>query len=231
MAKPTLNFLLSFEEDFDLSEENRELQLQSVQRFIKEKYDFPLYLVQHNDEKSLHYSFSILNYDLKTMRPLAKQLDTSKLQDEIANHLKSDNMDFGHKRGDAKTISLAKHRTIMEGKTLELQNEMETLKEANESLASDKVHLTNEVEKLRDDKEEMDEIYSEFEKYKLETKTEITSIINDFTDAGLNYKGKTNISLKKLAGKYLNYDDMSKLQTLMNKLEMLTEKEIRNQKK
>ena len=237
-TKPVLNFLLSFEEDFDLSEEDRLSQIESVRDFIKNKYDYPIYLVQHNDEKSLHYSFSIINYCKKTNRPLAKQIDTSKLQDEIANHLKSDNMDFGHTRGNPKTISLAKHRTIMEGKTLELENNIKSLENDNElllnknaSLLEDKENLNTEVEQLREDKIEMDSIYSDFEKYQNEVREEVKLIINTFTEAGLNYKGKTQLSLTKLAGRHLNYKDMEKLQKLMGKLIKLTEKEIRNQKK
>ena len=64
-----------------------------------------------------------------------------------------------------------------------------------------------------------------------EVREEVSFIINAFTDAGLNYKGKTKLSLTKLGGKYLNLNDMKKLQVLMAKLETLTEKEIRNQKK
>ena len=133
-TKQGLNFLLSFEKDFDLSEENRVAQFKSVKKYILENFDYPLYLVQHNDEKSLHYSFTVLNYSNTTHRPIAKQIDTSLLQDSIADHLKKDGQDYGHTRGVKKEISDKDHKTIMEGKVQDLEKENKALKVENDEL-------------------------------------------------------------------------------------------------
>jgi len=130
-TKPTLNFLLTFEADFDLSEDKRLEQLKSVQRFIEKHFAYPLYLVQHNDEKALHYHFSVMNFG-EDLKPISKNIDPSKLQDLIADHLKEDNQDYGHTRGESKTTTNSEHRTIMEGKILAAEEENELLKIENE---------------------------------------------------------------------------------------------------
>lgn len=177
-TKPTLNFLLSFSKDFDLSEEEREAQLQSVKNFITKKFSLPIYLVQHNDEKSLHYSFSVMNYDLKNNRPLAKTIDTSFLQDEIANHLKNDNQDYGHTRGIKKGISKSEHLGILQGKVKEQEEIIkqqakiiEEQKECNEVLNNLKIEMDTLMKLFEgfllceSDKEKYEQLQKMYQRY------------------------------------------------------------------
>jgi len=189
-TKETLNFLLSFSKDFDLPEEERVKQYNIVKQYITEHYDYPVYLVQHNDEKSLHYSFSVLNFSDKTSRPISKQIDTSSLQDEVFNYLKKYNVDYGHTRGQSKTISLAKHRTIMEGKVAELKEDNKKLIELNTQYKLD----TENLKKLYEDgvNEIADELYD---------------LLNDENSASFAQKlyravrGKSKERLEKLIAK------------------------------
>jgi len=145
-TKPSLNFLISFESEFDLSEENRQAQYESVERFIKKNFDFPIYLVQHNDEKSLHYTFSVMNFD-KDLKPIAKKIDTFYLQDMIADHLQEEGQDYGHKRGITKDISGAEHKGIVESKVKDAETKIEQLETQIEKLQKENSDLKTDFQK------------------------------------------------------------------------------------
>ena len=221
-TKPTINFLLSFSKDFDLSEEDRIKQMESVKEFITKNYSLPIYLVQHNDEKALHYSFSIMNYDFKTQRPIAKQINTSQLQDNITNHLKQDNQDYGHNRGIKKNISLKEHKTIMQGKVEEENKKLEILKNQNEELILKNEKLENNFKSMRTEYLGIIDIYNEELKTSVE---ELEIILQDFIDLGLNYKGKNMADLFTLFTRYLKQEENQiKFEKLKTKLETMVNK-------
>jgi hypothetical protein len=203
-TKPTLNFLLSFEEDFDLPDKNKVEQMESVKNFIKAKYDYPVYLVQHNDEKALHYSFTIINYDKKTMRPISKQIDTRQLQDDIADWLKKDNQDYGHKRGIQKSISLAEHKSILDGKVAELENE--------------KKILQDEIDEMKIDADKYDKYFTKCENYEGEMKTSINKMLNDYVECSNLYKGKDVAGLGRLFARKLKAGDVEDIDDLIEKV-------------
>ena len=197
-TKPTINFLLSFSTDFDLPLDKRSEQLNCVNNFIISKYDYPIYLVQHNDEKALHYSFTILNYDKKSMRPISKQIDTSKLQDEISNWLIKHNQDYGHKRGITKEITHAKNRTIMEGKVLELNQKIESLEEDKKQIVDDnqkqligleqeKKQLEDGNQKLKQDNQDLEKSKMELESRNKSLETKISSMENNIQELTTKY--------------------------------------------
>ena len=221
-TKPTINFLLSFSKDFDLSEEDRIKQMESVKDFITQNYSLPIYLVQHNDEKALHYSFCIMNYDFKTQRPIAKQINTSQLQDNITNHLKQDNQDYGHNRGIKKNISLKEHKTIMQGKVEEETKKLEILENQNEELILKNKKLENNFENMRTEYLGIIDIYNEELKTSVE---ELEIILQDFIDLGLNYKGKNMADLFTLFTRYLKQEENQiKFEKLKTKLETMVNK-------
>ena len=142
-TKEVISGLISFSKDFDLSEEDRIKQFEIVKQFVKEEFDYPIYCVQHNDEKALHYQFCFLNYDNKTNRPLAKQINTFDLQDKVFDYLKKYNVDYGHSRGIPKEKSNSENRSIMEGKVKELEEENEKLKTIQEELLNNITGIVN----------------------------------------------------------------------------------------
>ena len=230
-TKPTINFLLSFSKDFDLSEEDRIKQMDSVKDFITKNYSLPIYLVQHNDEKALHYSFSIMNYDFKTQRPIAKQINTSQLQDNITNHLKQDNQDYGHNRGIKKNISLKEHKTIMQGKVEEESKKLEIVKNQNEEL---KLQHQIEIDKLVEEKQillnENDSIQNEQDNLKqilFEGIDNLEKLSEDFVEFGIQYKGKNIDGIFKLFKRYLDKDKQEDIDKMFNKIQ----KQIDNSKK
>jgi len=230
-TKPTINFLLSFSKDFDLSEEDRIKQMDSVKDFITKNYSLPIYLVQHNDEKALHYSFSIMNYDFKTQRPIAKQINTSQLQDNITNHLKQDNQDYGHNRGIKKNISLKEHKTIMQGKVEEQNKKLEMLENQNEEL---KLQHQIEIDKLVEEKQillnENDSIQNEQDNLKqilFEGIDNLEKLSEDFVEFGIQYKGKNIDGIFKLFKRYLDKDKQEDIDKMFNKIQ----KQIDNSKK
>jgi len=230
-TKPTINFLLSFSKDFDLSEEDRIKQMKSVKDFITKNYSLPIYLVQHNDEKALHYSFSIMNYDFKTQRPIAKQINTSQLQDNITNHLKQDNQDYGHNRGIKKNISLKEHKTIMQGKVEEESKKLEIVKNQNEEL---KLQHQIEIDKLVEEKQillnENYIIQNEQDNLKqilFEGIDNLEKLSKDFVELGIQYKGKNIDGVFTLFKRYLDKDKQKDIEKMFNKIQ----KQIDNSKK
>jgi len=213
-TKEVISGLITFSKDFDLSELERQRQFDIVKGWIEKEFDYPIYVVQHNDEKSLHYHFCILNYDKKTNRPLAKQINTSKLQDKVFDYLKEHNVDYGHTRGISKTISLKEHKTIMEGKVKEQEEKVKNLETNINKLTKEKIDLKNQIEKLR-------ELSSEYE-------VEIEGILKDFIDLGLSYKGKSNNELVSMFKRYLSRDTLEKANRLKEKLEKQLEKHKKN---
>jgi hypothetical protein len=117
-TKPVLNFMMSWNSDLNLADEkSKKEHWDSVTKFIKNKFDHVIYVVQKNDEDGLHYSFSILNYDKTKHKSMARDLDVSwfsNLQDEFADQLKKDGQDYGFTRGIK--YSNAKHRTLGESR-------------------------------------------------------------------------------------------------------------------
>jgi len=200
-TKPVLNFLISFSKDFDLPLEEREKQLEYVKVYVKTRFDFPLYLVQHNDEKALHYSFSVVNFDKVNNKPISKTIDTSKLQDDIADFLKKYNVDYGHNRGVPKTISLSQHRSILEGKVKELKDNEKKLKEEITSLKGELITQNQNYKDLIGQIEKVEHNV----KYGLKV---YEQVIVDLTNLGINIKGKNNDGLMKLLKRYLNRKDM-----------------------
>jgi len=221
-TKPTLNFLISFSKDFDLNEEDRQKQFEVVKKFIQEHYSIPLYLVQHNDEKSLHYTFSIINFDKNEKRPLGKRLDTSLLQDLVFDYLKQHNVDYGHTRGETKSITMKEHKTIMEGKVQELKEQEQKLKEEIETLKFSNEKLKEENKKLQEDKIELKNNIVSVHNQGL---TYLEDLLNDFIELGLNYKGKDTNSLVELFNRYLKGDKQKKLEELTLKLKKIVIKE------
>ncbi len=204
-TKEVISGLITFSKDFDLSELERQRQFDIVRGFIQKEFDHPIYVVQHNDEKSLHYHFSVLNYENDTNRPLAKQINTSKLQDKVFDYLKEHNVDYGHNRGISKTISMKEHKTIMEGKVAEQVEKINNLEQKNNMLHQEQINLKNQIKKLRG-------ISSEYE-------VEIEGILEDFIDLGLSYKGKSNNELVGMFKRYLSSDTLDKANKLKDKLE------------
>lgn len=193
-TKETINILFSFSKNFDLPEEDREKQFKVVKKFVEERFDYPLYVVQHNDEKSLHYGATILNFDNQTNRPLSKQIDTSYLQDEFFDYLKKNNVDYGHRRGDPKEITNAENRGILEGKIIELEKQNEELKADMERM-----------------KELQADIYSA-----------LVDMVMEFYEIGMNYKGKSAEELLDLFKSY--FVNESKFETLFDKVVKLGKK-------
>lgn len=245
-TKPTINFLLSFSTDFDLDEEHRKQQANCVEKFIKSKYDFPLYLVQHNDEKALHYSFTILNFDKNTMRPISKQIDTSKLQDDISEWLIQNNQDYGHTRGVKKTISNAEHRTIMEGKVQELENkihskevELKELENKNKTLTSENLNLEARNQSLETKNNELEKSLNDLETKFRESKNNyehsieiIKQTIQDFNELSLSFKGKNGSKVLGMLDRYMKSTNTSKFDGMMNKLiKLVNEDEQSKQRK
>ena len=209
-TKPSLNFLLSFESEFDLTPENRQKQFDSVQNFINKKFDFPIYLVQHNDEKSLHYSFSVMNFD-KELSPIAKKIDTFNLQDEIADHLKEEGQEYGHTRGVSKAISFKEHKSIMESKAndaeeklSDIKNEMKQLQEEIFKTKLENIELKNENEEL---KELSEELIEDFE-----------NILSDLEKLG---EEKDAIQFVKMFKRYLKTNSKPKLEKLVAKFQRM----------
>jgi len=233
-TKPTINFLLSFSKDFDLSEEDRIKQMESVKEFITKNYSLPIYLVQHNDEKALHYSFSIMNYDFKTQRPIAKQINTSQLQDNITNHLKQDNQDYGHNRGIKKNISLKEHKTIMQGKVEEESKKLEIVKNQNDELILKNKKLDNQNDELILKNKKLE---SQNENIKIEQGNlkqilfdgieNLEQLSADFVEFGIKYKGKDIDSVLQLFQRYFDKDKQQDINKMFNKIQ----KQIDNSKK
>jgi hypothetical protein len=233
-TKPTINFLLSFSKDFDLSEEDRIKQMESVKDFITKNYSLPIYLVQHNDEKALHYSFSIMNYDFKTQRPIAKQINTSQLQDNITNHLKQNNQDYGHNRGIKKNISLKEHKTIMQGKVEEESKKLEILENQIEELILKNKKLDNQNEELilknKKLENQNDSIKSEQDNLKqtlFDGIENLEKLSKDFVEFGIKYKGKDIDGVFALFQRYLDKDKQEDINKMFNKIQ----KQIDNSKK
>jgi hypothetical protein len=225
-TKPVLNFLLSFSKDFDLNEEDRVKQFKVVKQYIQEHFDYAISLHQHNDEKALHYSFNVLNFDKKTKRPIAKQIDTSKLQDQIANYLTKYNANYGHSRGEKKTVSLAKHRTIMEAKVQQLQEKEKELQEKNKQIEDLNYSLekkNKQIEKMV--QENLDNLNTVENQY-IE---EIENIIADL----IEFKTAQDVEsfLKKVARAIKNDKD-NRIEKLINKwqkgLEIVKERKVKN---
>lgn len=210
-TKPTLNFLLSFSKDFDLSIEDREKQFQSVKRFIENNFSFPIYLIQHNDEKALHYSFSIFNYCKKTNRPLAKQINTSKLQDLIAEHLKADNQDYGHIRGEAKTISRKEHKSILSAKNEEME---QVIKEKEELIEQMKNKIKSQEQIISQKEDLIQQLNKSYNNTKAEMITEISSMYDDIIEL---YKEEDINKFIKMTKRYFKNDKQDKLNKFMDK--------------
>ena len=140
-TKPVLNFLISFNADFELKTQKEQIAHgKSVMKFINKKFGGNLiYMTQKNDEDGLKYSFSILNYDDEEHKSLARSKTVdwfSNLQDEIADQLKSDNQDYGFTRGlkgsKAKHITLGESRkkvAKLEQKIVEKQEQLDAITE------------------------------------------------------------------------------------------------------
>lgn len=183
------------------------------------------YITFHQDETgNSHFQWMVENFDKDTGLQLniqTKKENGEKCQDIIFKHFKQ----YGFDRGRSKDLTKRVHLTTEQYKKMKdaenlvggLETTIQNLTNEKASLIEDKGHLTNELVKLREEKIDFDRNYNEM-------RTEIRNAINDFTDAGLKYKGKTNLSLTKLAEKYLDLADKSKLQTLFNKLEKATAK-------
>jgi hypothetical protein len=194
-TKEVINALLTFSAGFDLSPENREIQFEAVKKFVEEEFDFPIYVVQHNDERTLHYHFSFLNYDKKTNRPLAKQINTSKLQDKVFDYLKEHNADFGHTRGIPKEETGKENIPILQGK-------IKTLEKENQ--------------KLRDNIAEMENLQSEI-------MASMVELVGEFYEMGMNYKGKSAEELLKLFQRH--FQDEVKFNKLFDKVVNLANKQ------
>ena len=192
------------------------------------------YITFHQDEAgNSHFQWMVENFDKDTGLQLniqTKKENGEKCQDIIFKHFKK----YGFDRGRSKDLTKRIHLTTEQYKELkdaenlvgDLKIKAQNLTNENESLIEDKGHLLNEVEKLRKEKIELEQMFKNAEQYQEDIKEEITFIINAFTDAGLTYKGKSKLSIEKLAGKYLNFNDLKKLKVLLDKLEALTEKKI-----
>lgn len=192
------------------------------------------YITFHQDEAgNSHFQWMVENFDKDTGLQLniqTKKENGEKCQDIIFKHFKQ----YGFERGRSKDLTKRIHLTTEQYKKMkdaenlvgDLQSKVKTLTNEKDSLIEDKGHLTNEVVQLREEKIELVQMFENAEQYQEEIKEEITFIINAFTDAGLNYKGKSKLSIEALGFKYLNFNDLKKLKVLLDKLQTLTEKKI-----
>lgn len=172
-TKPVLNFLLSFSKGFDLPEEDRKKQHQAVIDYIEEHFDFPIYVVQHNDEKSLHYEFCVLNFEKKNHSPIARKIDTSALQDQVFDYLKSKGADYGHTRGVSKDQTKMEHIEVLEGK---LKTKEEELAQ-KEALLQEKMKQISMSEiRIKDLEEEIEDTTHKLNKVIEEKEEEISSL-------------------------------------------------------
>ena len=178
-TKPVLNFLLSFSEDFEIPHAQREAHFKVVAKIVADKFGFDkiLYLSQQNDEKSAHYSFSILNYDDEAHKTIARSMTPkvmSELQDWVADELKKRHADYGHTRG----VKGSQTKNVSVGQVNEkIRNAEARLSEVEERLAEAQKKLVEVVDKTGDielaDFEEMlmnlnekNKKHPKYEKYK-----------------------------------------------------------------
>jgi hypothetical protein len=126
-AKPVINGLISFSEDWHLpNEKDRRDQFEAVKKFITNRFGEKalLYINQQNDEKGLHYSFCTINYDFENHKTLSRSIDTSKLQDEVADFLKKEGQDYGHIRGVSKKKSGATNLSLSEARASKAEEKL-----------------------------------------------------------------------------------------------------------
>lgn len=211
-TKPIVVGLLSFSEKFHLNEEaDRQLLHDTVNLFLENKYgsEILLYNNQQNDETALHFSFTLLNYDFTNHKTLLQPMtvgDFSNLQDEIADHLKSHNADFGHIRGTKGTYK--EQVGIMQGKLNEAENQLE---EKDDQL----VELLKEVQELKEEKSILTKEVDQLNSVKALELSDMTINLID------EYEGDTNV-LDSIKSK------LEDLKDFINNKENITEKQAQS---
>jgi len=111
--------LITFSKSFN--EDHNENYDKKIKEFIKQRFKDTIYIVIHNDETTKHYHFQYLNYDFNTHKSISKNINTSKLQDELDEFLGSE-----YKRG-IKQVKPSKHLDILQSKIIEKERELERL--------------------------------------------------------------------------------------------------------
>jgi len=212
-TKEYLTGVLTFESNFSLSEADAQKQFNSVGNFLVKKFGAKclISLVAHKDEKSLHYHFSTFNYDFKTHKTISRYLDTSLMQDEIADHLSAEGLDFGHKRGVKKLESKAKHLEVRETQEIEKRNVAKQLEENNLKI----IELQKEIEDLKAEKKENENNLTQSQKDLKELESQIMEIIKDIESMAEDKTTPTNFLNNLL--RYIKTENKERLKNLLEK--------------
>ena len=151
-----LTGVLSFSRGFEAGDKAGDL-VKTVANFIKEEFSQVVSVSYHQDELSGHIHFSLVNYDFKNHKTIGRNLDTSNLQDKIAAYLQSNDLDFGHTRGDSKQINENnnEHLEIMEAKykyskelDQEIQDKQNAVRELNGLINEQRQDLNQKITDL-----------------------------------------------------------------------------------
>jgi len=202
-TKPFLTGVVSFSSGFMLDMDNSKDLSKVLNDFILKEFSQKLTCVIHRDEKSLHFHFTIFNYDFRTHKTIGRNIDTSKLQDKLQDYLISNKQDYGHKRGISKKLTKSKHLELMDMKNLELENqkkEINILKNKQEQLQNENNLLSFKNKNL---KKLSQDLYKDF-----------TQIINDLIE--LNKESEVEGFVKKL-NRYVKSENKEKLNKLISK--------------
>jgi hypothetical protein len=240
-TKPFLTGVISFSSGFMLDIEESKIFNQKLNQFIQETFSQKLTCVLHRDEKSLHFHFTIFNYDFKTHKTIGRNINTSELQDKLFDFLNKQDLTYGHKRGESKKLTNAKHLEIMEGKKIELDNQskiIENQKEDIKELENINKKQKNIMEELSSDIKSMREYNQNLEndKYKLieegkkiknELYEELQNICEDIIKMGEEDKGQ---GILKTAQNYFNKDQDTRFNKLFKKAQNIKSAIQRNMK-
>ena len=141
-TKPVLNFLIGFSKDFVIPVEMRALHHKIIMEIIGKRFGMKniLYCSQQNDEKSAHYSISLINYNWKTHKTIAREMQKfgdnslSELQGYVADELIKRRADLGHVRGEYMSKGVNKSVGQANQKLKQVQEELEKVEDKLGSL-------------------------------------------------------------------------------------------------
>jgi len=160
-TKPFYTGVLSFSTDFMLDETESKEMLNVVEKFIQDRFGNYLTVSAHRDETSLHFHWTMLNYDYKNHKTLGNGLDkevTSMLQDEIAEYLIQNDVDYGHSRGESKEKTKANHNELWESHEIAKEKTLQEIEELNHVKNVLKGQVTDEMNEFLST---ADDIYAE----------------------------------------------------------------------
>jgi len=207
-TKPFLTHLLSFSSGFYLDFKQSKEMLQVIKEFLNDEFGSFISIALHRDETSFHIEILSNNYDFRTHKTIGRNLDTSKLQDKIQNHLEKHNVSYGHKRGIDKKLSMEKHMEVKELKEQTLKNlDIEIDKKIKES-----EEISNN---LKDIKDEYNEMVSKY----YDLKSTMKNIINGIKQIKQNKQTIKKLeSIEKLINSYYEDINIDDLNNILNKL-------------